>query len=173
MISTREMVYYYERLSIRGICLTLLAEFEKESPDYDLVRMERPSDDPNIARLLNEQNAQRIAEFDDQVAGLMTKPPDLMEEGTEVLTREGLLNLPNVMTSRVRSGAIAGDVSRNGNKRSNPEKILSDGDGDLEHQPLKKLKEISFSEGVIFKGSRAPRRKQEYIAAIIANRCNH
>ena len=89
MISKGEMVYYYERLTIRGICLTLLAEFEKESPDYGLVRIEIPSDDPNVARLLNEQNA----EFDDQIAGLMTKPPDLMEEGTEVLTREGLLTI--------------------------------------------------------------------------------
>ena len=188
-LTKAEVVYYYERLSVTGICLVFLEEFVKELPinnEYSLVRLTRPSEvDINSANELRCRSEKRAAELDTFARGLLTKPVEHVAEGTEVVARQGLAGISNLQSNREKLAIDNVILNHSNNKRqrstADDDAITNNCDGleggattfsedtALEYKSLKELRAIGKAEGVTFNGA-TPRKKQAHIAAIIANR---
>lgn len=120
-LTKAEVVYYYERLSVTGICLVFLVEFAKELPinnEYSLVRLTRPSEkDINSANELRCRSEKRAAELDTFARGLLTKPVEHVAEGTEVVARQGLAGISNLQSNREKLAIDNVILNHSNNKR--------------------------------------------------------
>lgn len=169
-ICREELIYYYERLSVRGICVSLLLKFVKEvSVQYQLAPFVRPSDeDESLKESMAKGKARDISMFTSFVSRLMSKPAHNVSEGTEVLARQGRRDSGN--------GALDGScgsidsIVPEGQKRS---RIVEVGGETQSLRGLKKarLVEIAHEEGVDFGAlGITPKLKQSYVDAIEAHR---
>lgn len=182
MLTRDELIFYYERLTTRGLCLSLLVEFQQELSygAYSLLRLVRPSEsDPDKAILLSQSHQQHLANFNEYIKSQLTKESHNVPEGQELLRRDGRESAPNFSTSRVR---LAVDNLNNATRGTNqggnqPAPVIPDGEVTYEmlapipHLSIARLVEIGSAEGVNLKRfKKGSMKKCDYIDAFVAHR---
>lgn len=163
-LTRAELIFYYERLTVRGICLTLLTDFEKELSlgGFSLLRLVRPSEiDPDRAQLLKDSTTEHLHHFSNYISSVLTKPADSTNEGSQVVSHDAFN--PITAGSREQNIQIA---------------IIPEGEVTLEqlnnipHLTIKRLIEIGNEEGINFRPFRSGPRlvRGEYLEAIVQHR---
>ena len=175
-LTRAELIYYYERLSVRGLCLSLLLEFEKEllSSDgsYSLVRLVRPSENaPDKTLLLKELNEQHLRQFSSFVSSHVQKPSDTIPEGEEFVTHDGNRSFQNKNISRSRA-AVDIFTRQNNEEAEIPEgKVTVEMLMAIPRLTIARLKEIGSEEGVnLNKFKKGTMKKADFIQAFVAHR---
>jgi len=175
-LTRAELIFYYERLTVRGICLSLLAEFEKElsSVGYSLIRLVRPSEqDPERALALKEGHERHLSQFDHFVSNLLTKTAHNVEEGAQLISHEGNSLRSNLSVSRSRAAVD----NFTGGQSNSQVATIPDGDVTIEmllnipRLTIARLIEIGKDEGVdLTKFKKGSMKKDDYIAAFVKHR---
>lgn len=177
MLTKREVIFYYERLTLRGLCLSLLAEFQKEiSSGYSLLGLVRPSAiDPENACLLSQSHQQHLGNFTKYISEQLTRSAHNHNEGDEVLGRDGREPAPNISKSRPRlavdnlnNARTAGSNSESGIPAGVVTYDMLLGVPGLS---IARLLEIGTAEGVNLKRFKKGRmNKCDYMDAFVAHR---
>jgi len=182
-LSRSELIFYYERLTVRGICLSLFAEFQSQLScgGYRLVRLVRPSEQhPDSAILLAQSQQQHLGHFTDFVSGLLTKPADKIADDVEVITRDGMESCGrnvNVSRSRLAVDNFTSRSRRGGQNRQQAVVVVPD--GVVTYETLRiipglsiaRLREIGAAEGVNWKDYKnGTMKKSDYLEAFAAHR---
>lgn len=176
-LTRAELIYYYERLSVRGLCLSLLAEFEQElSSDgvYSLVRLVRPSaEDPDSALLLKEYTEQHLRQFSSFVSSQVTKPSDAIPEGEQFVTHDGNRSFQNKNISRSRAAVDSFT------KSTSVEVEIPEGEVTVEellvipNLTIARMKQLGTAEGITWsKYKKGTMKKADYIEAFVAHRAD-
>lgn len=92
MLSKKEIVFYYHRATARGICLTLLKDFDKDLKySYSILPLVRPTESNHAAaKKLLEDGKQRLSAFRTFTESTMQRNASRVAEGQEAITRPGL-----------------------------------------------------------------------------------
>lgn len=179
MLTRRELIFYYERLTVRGLCISVLADFQREisSDGYSLLRLVRPSEnDPEKALLLSQAQQQHLANFTNFVEGQLTKRSHNFGEGVELIGRDGRDPPPNLNTSRPR---LAVDNFNARSRNQQPGAVIPPGKVTYEmllqipNLSIARLLEIGTAEGVNLKRHKKGRMiKSDYMDAFVDHRAN-
>lgn len=179
MLTKSELIFYYERLTVRGLCLSLLNEFQKAiSSEYSLLGLVRPSAiDPENARHLSQSHQQHLGTFTEYISEQLTRSAHNHNEGEEVLGRDGREAAPNISKSRPRLAVDNLNNARTAGSRNNSESEIPAGvvtyDVLLEIPGLSvaRLIDIGTAEGVNLKSFKKGRMKKcDYMDAFVAHR---
>ena len=177
MLTRRELIFYYERLTVRGLCISVLADFKREisSGGYSLLRLVRPSEnDPEKSLLLSQTQQQHLANFTHFVEGQLTRSSHNFGEGVELLSRDGRDAAPNLNTSRPR---LAVDNFNARSRNRQPGAVIPPGVVTYEmllqipNLSVARLLEIGTAEGIDLKRHKKGRMlKCDYMDAFVAHR---
>lgn len=179
MLTKSELIFYYDRLTVRGLCLSLLAEFQKAiSSEYSVLGLVRPSAiDPENARLLTQSHQQYLGKFTEYISEQLTRSAHNHNEGEEVLGRDGREPAPNISKSRPRLAVDNLNNARTAAGKNNSASEVPAGvvtyDMLLEIPGLSiaRLLEIGTAEGVNLKRFKKGRMvKSDYMDAFVAHR---
>ena len=170
-LTQKEFIYYFERLTVRGLCLAMLLEMIPQlSRDFKLVPLVRPSELNNEAQEeAARKHSQHLTMFSEYVSNILTKKVDELPEGTEVIQRPGNQDIPNYSISRDRS-VLNNYRSGNTSEVNLPRSDVNDAIA-LSRQPKKRLLAIVDEEGINLKKlKRQPITRIDFAKIIIANR---
>lgn len=93
VLSKQEIVFYFHRLTIRGICLTLMEEFSKilTSDKYSVLPLIRPTaSNQEAAQRLAQNGEEVLSSHNELVFNLLKRPADKPTSTAEVVSRDGL-----------------------------------------------------------------------------------
>ena len=94
ILSQQELVFYFHRATARGVCLTLLKEFEEElleGPMYSALPLVRPTESDATARAqLLIDGEKRLEEMRTMSDAVLMRTASRVRPGQEVLTRTNL-----------------------------------------------------------------------------------
>ena len=180
-LTKQEVVYYYHRTSFRGICLTIIQEFDRvlKVGYYSLLPLIRPTASNALLKEQQTRDGRRLLdELRESSEILLTRPADRVLPNAEVISRNGLDS--NTLDSFGEKALCRPFLQQT---RNSLETILSVGTkraiADSEHQTLKKMKvdelrQLAIDENVVLSAD-VKKRKLLIIDAIIEARrsnCN-
>jgi hypothetical protein len=163
-LSKSEYVFYFHRLSKRGIYLILFNQFLKEmSQPYSIMPLFRPTKSGHLSEQLKKNEDSNMTTVHRLSKQLLQGKPDAFKEGEEGISRDNLTRATVDATGRKVLGAPPPAVSNAldallkasvGKKRSigevNPD-VIFEQDAELEVMTNKQLKALAASEKVVIK----------------------
>jgi hypothetical protein len=89
-LAKQEIVYYFHRLSLRGIYYDLYKEFEKElAQPYSILPLFRPTrSNPSAVLAMREEALKKGAAMNQVCSSLLQKTADIIPEGKQVMARD-------------------------------------------------------------------------------------
>ena len=91
-LSKSELIFYYYRMTNRGIYLELLKAFEDElKQPYSILPLSRPTNKLKAIELASKGSL-FIASMERIAGSQLQRPEDRIQAGQEVMTRQGLNN---------------------------------------------------------------------------------
>jgi hypothetical protein len=169
----QEIVFYFHRLTVRGICLTIMEEFSKvlNGEQYSILPLIRPTaSNQEAARRLEQSGDAVLCSHNNLVFNLMKRPADRAKRTEEVISRDGLDastlddNGQPLLCRPTKQAKIALDIAVGGGGKSQQS---------IDTVALKKMKKpelvaLAARENVVM--AKANPTKDHYIAAILASR---
>ena len=115
----KELVFYYQRMTLDGLFYNLLEEYERELMPYSILPLNRPTSSLKAAAKL-EESERRLSQYRHDAAPLLLRAADMRGEGEELISRDGniIAAAPQLRQSRVNAPAdIRLEGSANSKKR--------------------------------------------------------